>query len=330
MTDLEQKSQKRPFFSIVIPVWNRADCIGRCLESIFNQDFDDYEIIAVDDGSDDKSVAIMKSYTDSRLKIIEHKENRGVCAARHTGTSIAKGQWVVSLDTDWALMPGALAFLADKAKQVQADVGVIGGCARSDKGELWPSKLLSEEPFGLVEFLKWKDTTGATDFMPCRRKQVFETVTWPTDRRLEIGFHLKVAKRWKYQVFHKILATAYTDSPNTTTTDTSSRGRSNKLRQAPFIAQDYDEIMEEFGKELKKHTPNLYWNLLLTGSRQHFLANHRIKGMRYTFAALARKPWALDLLAIAILGLFGGRVMVGAARIKCLRNAFSYLNKYIR
>lgn len=93
----DNKKVSYPFFSIVIPLWNRQDCIQRCLDSIFSQNFKDYEIIVVDDCSDDGSAAIVKQNNDPRLIYMRHDTNKGVCAARYTGTAAAAGKWTVEV-----------------------------------------------------------------------------------------------------------------------------------------------------------------------------------------------------------------------------------------
>jgi len=188
------QSEKRPFFSIVIPVWNRADVIKRCLDSIFEQDFDDFEIVAVDDGSTDDSVVVMEEYEDPRLKIIRQPENRGVCAARHVGTAAAKGKWIVNVDSDDAMLSGALIFLAEMACHAPPDVGVIAGSAIRDDGTVTPDPIFPEGPFGYVEWLKYYNDSRHMDYQPCRRREVFDTVSWPTDRRLESQCHFHVFK----------------------------------------------------------------------------------------------------------------------------------------
>ena len=74
----------RPFLSVVIPVYNRENFVRRCIDSILLQDCTDCEIIAVDDGSSDRSVAVLESYVDNpRFHLIKHPKNKGVMAARN-------------------------------------------------------------------------------------------------------------------------------------------------------------------------------------------------------------------------------------------------------
>lgn len=95
--------------SVVIPVYNKESYVRQCLTKALSQDYDDYEVIAVDDGSRDSSGAICDEMASEnpRLRVI-HKENGGVTAARRTGVEEAHGQYVMFCDSDDALMPHAL------------------------------------------------------------------------------------------------------------------------------------------------------------------------------------------------------------------------------
>lgn len=89
-------------FSIIIPIYNVEKYIEKCLESIDNQNYDDYEIILVNDGSTDDSAHICESFvarSNSSYQII-NQENGGLAAARNTGLLAANGQWIVFVDSD--------------------------------------------------------------------------------------------------------------------------------------------------------------------------------------------------------------------------------------
>lgn len=85
-----------PKFSIIVPVYNVEKYIGKCLDSIMNQTFKDYEVIVVNDGTKDKSMDIVKKYD---VKVI-NQENQGLSVARNTGLSKAKGEYLLFLDSD--------------------------------------------------------------------------------------------------------------------------------------------------------------------------------------------------------------------------------------
>jgi len=89
-----------PTVSIIIPIYNRANLIGRALESVFLQSFQDFEIIIVDDASTDDLGSALKSFDDSRLQVLRHEKNNGAGAARNTGIRAAKGKYIAFLDSD--------------------------------------------------------------------------------------------------------------------------------------------------------------------------------------------------------------------------------------
>jgi len=88
-----------PFFSVVIPVYNRGSLIRETLDSVRNQTHQDFEIIAVDDGSTDNSCQVIESLGDPRIRLIRQK-NAGAQAARNAGIDAANGRYVALLDSD--------------------------------------------------------------------------------------------------------------------------------------------------------------------------------------------------------------------------------------
>lgn len=112
--------------SIVIPVYNKAEYISDCLESLLQQDFDDFEIVAVNDGSTDDSGRICdeKATEDTPIRVI-HTENGGVTAARRKGVEQAKGEYIMFVDADDKLLPNAIKTLYKAIIDSNADE-VIG------------------------------------------------------------------------------------------------------------------------------------------------------------------------------------------------------------
>ncbi len=91
----------RPLVSIVIPVFNRADCIADAIRSGLAQEhLDSLEIIVVDDGSTDETVAVVQALARDNLHFVRHPDNRGGAAARNTGLDHARGRYVAFLDSD--------------------------------------------------------------------------------------------------------------------------------------------------------------------------------------------------------------------------------------
>ncbi len=86
--------------SIIIPTYNRAYIIKQCIDSIFNQTYKEFELIIVNDHSEDNTVELLKTITDSRLKIINLEKEKGAQAARNEGIKNTSGDWVCFNDSD--------------------------------------------------------------------------------------------------------------------------------------------------------------------------------------------------------------------------------------
>ncbi|MGB3605774.1 MAG: glycosyltransferase [Psychroserpens sp.] len=89
----------KPFFSVVISVYNKELFISKTLNSVLNQTFKDFEVIIINDGSTDQSLDILNAFEDQRITIIS-QENAGASQARNTGMAVAKGVFIALLDGD--------------------------------------------------------------------------------------------------------------------------------------------------------------------------------------------------------------------------------------
>jgi glycosyltransferase involved in cell wall biosynthesis len=113
--------------SIIIPVYNAEEYLDRCLHSVLDQEYPSYEVILVDDGSTDSSGLICDRYssTDPRFVTL-HQPNKGVSAARNAGLDIARGEYVMFLDSDDALLPYALDTLIENLADEDVVIGGYG------------------------------------------------------------------------------------------------------------------------------------------------------------------------------------------------------------
>jgi glycosyltransferase involved in cell wall biosynthesis len=97
-----------PFFSVIIPVYNRAECLRRAIESVRAQSCQDFEIVVVDDGSRDDPRAVAESFLDPRIHFIS-QPNGGGGKARNTAIDRARGRFIAPLDSDDVFLPHHLA-----------------------------------------------------------------------------------------------------------------------------------------------------------------------------------------------------------------------------
>ncbi len=177
-----------PFISVVIPVYNTQKYILQCLESVYKQNFSDYEVILVDDGSPDDSARIIQQFSaDKGLANFHmvHKENGGLCSARNFGTQMAKGQWIAHVDSDDWIEPDYLSSMANAIKETDADFCLIGFRAYDDiskKYDVWSdyplySGTLPEDMHALTSF----DYTWARMY----KKSIIDTHNLSFDERIK-------------------------------------------------------------------------------------------------------------------------------------------------
>ena len=112
-----------PFVSIIVPVYNAELYLIRCLDSLLAQTFEDFEILLIDDGSQDGSALLCDKYAekDTRIKVY-HNQNKGVSSTRQFGLEHAIGEYIIHVDPDDWVEPDMLAELYRKAKSEDADI----------------------------------------------------------------------------------------------------------------------------------------------------------------------------------------------------------------
>lgn len=150
--------------SILVPIYKVEQHLRRCVDSVLAQDFEDWEMVLVDDGSPDGCPKICDDYaaSEQRIKVV-HKRNGGLVSARLAGFREAKAEYVMFLDSDDYLLPGALTCLYTKIKegydvvkgrhQVVTDDGVVEvrGCRRTGT---------VSQPLGYVKAMMRGELTG--------------------------------------------------------------------------------------------------------------------------------------------------------------------------
>ena len=98
-----------PRVSVIIPAYNRAGIVPRAIRSVLAQTFQDWELIVVDDGSKDATCEAVEKFSDARIRLVRHSQNRGQSAAQNTGIRAAQGEYVAFLDSDDEWLPDKLA-----------------------------------------------------------------------------------------------------------------------------------------------------------------------------------------------------------------------------
>lgn len=113
--------------SVIVPIFNAEKYLHRCIKCILAQDYTDYELLLIDDGSTDNSGTICDEYAikDNRIRVF-HKENGGVSSARNWGLDNAIGEYIMFVDSDDYMLPGMLEVMLSTLESKKADLVICG------------------------------------------------------------------------------------------------------------------------------------------------------------------------------------------------------------
>lgn len=143
----------KPVVSIIVPVYNAEKYLKRCVDSILRQDYRDFELLLMDDGSSDGSAEICDGYerADSRVRVI-HKENTGVSDTRNQALDQAQGKFIQFLDSDDWIVPEATRLLVRSMEEYDCDMVIsdfyrVAGERLAQKGDIEEDKVMNRQEF---------------------------------------------------------------------------------------------------------------------------------------------------------------------------------------
>lgn len=113
---------KQPLVSIIIPVYNTGQAAAGLIGLILNDRYENIEVIAIDDGSSDDSLKLLRKIKDSRVKIL-HQKNQGASAARNAGLKVISGEYVLFVDSDDSIAPEFISAMVSEIRR--KDVAVV-------------------------------------------------------------------------------------------------------------------------------------------------------------------------------------------------------------
>ena len=309
-----------PFFSIVTPVFNRQREVRRAIESCLAQDFTDLEQIVVDDGSSDRTADVVASYSDDRVRLIRHEQNRGVCPARNTAIRASTGDWVIFLDSDHELVPGCLTRIYEIISGEPEETGRIGFLYKLDDGRISPSVLPPPRRLDYEDWLRFVESTRLSDALWATRRSTFEQCMMPESFALEFKYNLDFSKIFTWRIVPEALAFQYTDAPGRITSIVPSADESKELQRARDCLEDWNAVMREHGGALQVFAPKNYQGALRGRAISHLLAGSRWRAIRASFGCILRYPGNIINWAVLASTVAGRRTMRLARRYR-VRNA---------
>lgn len=155
--------------SIVVPVYNVADFVGECIDSILAQNYKTTEIILVDDGSTDNSGKICDDYAKKHRNIrVIHQKNAGLSAARNKGLSVAKGKYICFIDSDDYILPGYLSELLNAINKNGSNIAVCG------YGDILPQEETISGQDATIRFLTQQENLDILAWNKLYRLDIFK------------------------------------------------------------------------------------------------------------------------------------------------------------
>ena len=211
--------------SVIIPVFNAQEHLARCLNSVLAQDFSNYEIILVDDGSKDNSLKICKEFESQISKIhVFSKNNGGANSARAFGVEQSKGTYISFVDSDDKIPPSSLSNLYEKAVKNRLDIVQASTTFCTEENHIKWSKLLREGIYNSKDFIKFLflDQCDGGPHGNLYHHSLFskETFNLPFDVRLGEDFYMNLClgiQANKIGLFNDISCYCYYENPKSVT-----------------------------------------------------------------------------------------------------------------
>jgi len=244
---------KRPLVTVFVPVHDRERFIGATLESVLAQTLDDLELLVVDDGSRDRSVEVVQSYRDPRIRLVCNGENRGIPYTRNRGLALARGRYIALLDSDDLAHPRRLerqvAFL-----EGSPDVAEVGSWVRMIDAAGRPLRRTRRQPTAPEDVDAWllfrcclsnRSVTGRTALL----REYGYREEFP--RCQDYDLHVRLARRHRLANLPEVLVYGRVH-PGQFTRQTDDLGRAKKREIARRALGDLG-VVDVSEEDLERH-----------------------------------------------------------------------------
>lgn len=245
--------------SIIIPIFNGEKYINRCFESIISQTEKDYEIIAVDDGSIDNSLDILKTFENKKIKVI-HTENRGVCHARNVGLDNSSGEYITFVDVDDELRCDALETLLYLIKKHDAEIAAGSKVYLDNDGRIKRQRIdKTEEEIweGITPLKKHVEDhiTGHSVYSKLYKREIVKNIRFEEGRKVneDSFFSFQCFAKAKKMVFLDTGIYRYYETPNS-----ASRAEfSDKFFDILYFAERKVEVINNYFPQLQNYVTSI-------------------------------------------------------------------------
>lgn len=234
--------------SIITPVYDREDCIERCIESVQNNTDKNFEHIIIDDGSTDNTYTIAKNLQEKfqNIKIIRNEGNKGVNFSRNKGIEEAKGEYIVFLDSDDKLKEYAIKTIFDTISKNPGYRHYL--FLPDDMVKIYKNVKKLQNENAIIEFKDWLSGDVWGDFVHVIKRECFDKIKFDENYRIYEGItFLKLYKENKEQFFtREIISERERDRKDSVSREYELKNKRNINNQYRILKKEIEEFGEDF------------------------------------------------------------------------------------
>jgi glycosyltransferase involved in cell wall biosynthesis len=276
-------------FSVALTTFNRCGHVVAAIKSCLSQGDFLAEVVVVDDASADDTAERIMDLHESKVRYIRRTANGGIGAARADAFTNCSSEWIVALDSDHEMLPGALAFLSRIVMGLPDAVGIVGGRHQWDVGGVSP-KVIPSEVIDYAGRIKWSslpDSIGC-DYVFCVRRSVIQRVAWSKKRSglVDTLFQLDCAKRTNAKFVPKTLCIQKTDATHSHTRGTAEARWRRRCLDAEDGVDVVREILSRHESALRSNGPVKYSSILTMGAFYAILAGEKSLALRWLISGI--------------------------------------------
>lgn len=308
--------EKSPKVSVIIPTYNRAHLVGRAIQSVLNQTYQDFEIILVDDGSTDNTAEVIKKFQEKekRIRYIKQARNKGAGAARNSGIKAARGEYIAFQDSDDEWFPEKLEKQIRVFENAPAEVGVVytdmQRIYRDGRIKYWHSPIVTPENIINTKTLDYQ-VSNIGILSALIKKECFDRVglfdvKFP--RFIDLEFFIRLSKYYHFYLIREPLVKYYDTEGISSNTKTISIARR-------LLLEKYFKDIKQNKKFLAKQYFDIGFSLCSNGDFQ--------EGKDYLIKAVKANPLNVKFLLALFLSFFGqsvfNRAIAGYRKVKNIK-----------
>lgn len=243
--------------SIIMPAYNTEEFIGRAIASVLAQTYEQWELIIIDDGSNDNTADVVKKVIDDRIKYV-YQSNKGPGAARNKGLELVKGTYITFIDSDDLLHRKYLEILMREMKKNDADVTMCSYKKMKQKEienlaeaglPMIDSGYSTESFSGMrgIERMFYKDAVMPYPFLKLYNKKIVDGVSFPENIRLgeDLQFNLETLKKCDKVVYINSELYVHIENDRSITQSLNQKICNEHIEQLLYLYENENELLKK-------------------------------------------------------------------------------------